>query len=99
MDFGIPELTEEQYEEVTQVAENAARKYVFSRIGEKLVDKLNISVEAEGANPVNFAVEVEIELLAKIKNLDEKVLANEAVAEAFNAIEAYLGKATWHSKK
>ena len=94
MDLGIPELTDEQFEEVTQAAEEAARKHIFSRVSQKLVDRLNISVEAEGTKPVNFAVEVDLTLLPGTEGLDEKVLAAEAVTKAFQSIEAYLRKLT-----
>ena len=90
MDLGIPELTDEQFDEVTQVAENAARKHIFSKINKKTVDKLDISVEAEGTKPVNFTVEVDLALVPQTKDIDDKALAAEAVAEAFKAIEAYL---------
>ncbi len=92
MDLGIPELTDEQFEEVTQVAEDAARKQIFSKVNQKLVDRLNICVEAEGTRPVSFTVEVDLALLPKVESVDEKALAAEAVAEAFQAIEAYLRK-------
>ena len=94
MDLDIPELTDEQFEEVTQAAENAARKHVFSQVNQKRVDKLNISVEAEGTKPVYFTVEVDLALLPDAEGLDEKALASEAVAEAFKAIDAYLRKLT-----
>jgi len=92
VDFGIPELTDEQFEEVTQVAEDVARKLVFSKVNQKLVDRLNISVEAEGTKPVNFTVEVDLALAPEPKDVDVKLLASEAVAEAFKAIETYLRK-------
>lgn len=92
MDLGIPELTDEQFDEVTQVAENAARKHIFSKINKKTVYKLDISVEAEGTKPVNFTVEVDLVLVRQTKDIDDKALAAEAVAEAFKAIEAYLRK-------
>ena len=41
VDLGIPELTDEQIEEVSQAAENAARKHIFSKINQKLVENLN----------------------------------------------------------
>jgi len=94
VDLGIPELTDEQFEEVTQVAENAARNHIFSKISQKLVDKLNISVEAEGTKPVNFTVEIDLSLVPETKGANEKAVADEAVAEAFKAIEAYLRKLT-----
>jgi hypothetical protein len=92
VDLGIPELTDEQIEEVTQLAEDAARKHIFSKVNPKLVDKLNISVEAEGTKPVNFTVEVDLVLTPQPKEIDAKALAADAVSEAFKATETYLRK-------
>ena len=94
MDLGIPELTEEQIEEVSQAAEEAARKHVFSKISQKLVERLDISVEAEGAKPIIFTVEVDLVLLPEVKGFSEKALVDEAVKAAFEAIEIYLRKLT-----
>lgn len=95
MDLGLPELTDEQIEEISQLAEDAARKHIFSQINQKQVERLNISVEAEGNKPpVNFAVEVDLLLMREAKGVDEKALADGAVKEAFKAIEEYLRKLT-----
>jgi hypothetical protein len=94
VDLGIPELTDEQIEAVSQAAENAARKHVFSKISQKLVEKLDIIVEAEGAKPVSFTVEVDLSLLPEVKGVNQKVLADEAVKEAFVTIEKCLRKLT-----
>lgn len=92
MDRGIPNLRDEQIEELGQIAENAARKHIFSKVNQKMVENLNISVEAEGAKPACFSVEVELELLPDTQQVNEKELAAEGVKAAFNAIEAYLRK-------
>jgi hypothetical protein len=92
VEIGIPELTDEQFEEVSQTAETAARKFIFSKINQKLVEKLDISVEAEGKKPVNVIVEVDLALSQEIRDLDVNVLAEEAVKEAFKAVENYLRK-------
>ena len=70
------------------------RKYVFSKISQKLVEKLDIVVEAEGSKPVSFSVEVDLALLPEVKGVNQKALADEAVKEAFIAIEKYLRKLT-----
>jgi hypothetical protein len=92
VDLGIPELTDQQIEEVSQEAENAARKLVFSRVKQKQVGILNISVEVEGIKPLSFAVEVELSLLPEVTDVDERALADEAVKFAFEAIENCLKK-------
>jgi hypothetical protein len=94
VDFGLPELTEEQIEEVCAVAEDAARKYIFSKVNAKMVENLDISVEAEGSKPVNLTIEVVLVLLPEAKLINEKALAGESVKEAFKAIENYLRKLT-----
>ena len=85
-------MTDEQIEEVSQVAENAARKYIFSKISQKLIENLTISVEAEGSKPISFAVEVDLALLPDVKGMNEQALAEEAVNAAFDVIEKELRK-------
>ena len=92
VELGIPELTDEQFEEVSKTAETAARKLIVSKVNQKLVEKLDISVEAEGTTPVNVIVEVDLALSQEIRGLDVNVLAEEAVKEAFKAVEDYLRK-------
>jgi len=94
VELGIPELTSEQIEEACATAENAARKHIFSQISQKQADTLNISVEAEGTKPVNFTVEVNLELTPQTQGVSQKKLAEEAVQQAFKAIENYLRKLT-----
>ena len=94
MDLGLPELTSEQIETVCADAENAARKFIFSKVNQKQVDKLNISVEAEGDKPISFTVEVDLQLAPEVQGVDQKELADEAVKAAFEAIEASLRKLT-----
>jgi hypothetical protein len=94
VDLGIPELTEEQIEAVSQTAEDAARKHILSKVNNKQVSRLDIAVEAEGTKPVSFTVEVELLLLPETKGVDEKVLVEQAVKSAFEAIETYLRKLT-----
>lgn len=94
MDLGIPELTDEQVEAVSEAAENAARKHIFSKVNQKLVNTLDISVEAEGSKPVNFVVEINLVLALEAKDIGEKALADEALQKAFEAIESSLRKLT-----
>ena len=94
MDLGLPELTDEQIEEACTAAENAARKHIFSKLTQKQVDALNISVEAEGNKPVNFIVEVDLEVSLQTQGVKQKKLVEEAVQQAFKAIEDYLSTLT-----
>ncbi|MCW4046024.1 MAG: DUF3194 domain-containing protein [Candidatus Bathyarchaeota archaeon] len=88
----IPELTTEQIETLCTTAENAARKHILAKVSSKMVERLDISVEAEGAKPLNLTVEVELALSPQAKNVDADALVSEAVKEAVNASEKYLRK-------
>jgi hypothetical protein len=89
-ELGTTDLTTEQIETLCETAENAARKHILSKVPSKSVEKLDISVEAEGTRPLNITVEIDLALSPKTKNLDADTLVNEAVKEAFKAIENYL---------
>ena len=97
-ELGIPDLTTEQIETLCQIAENAARKHILSKLSSKTVEKLDISVEAEGKKPVNLTVEIDLGLIPKVKDFDSEILVKEAVKEAFVASENYLRKLKCHSQ-
>ena len=59
-----------------------------------MVEKLSISVEADGTKPVNVTVEIDLELSPKMKDFDADKLVNEAVEEAHKTSENYLRKLT-----
>ena len=86
----IPELTTEQIETLCSTAENAARKHVLSKVSSKRVERLNVSVEAEGSKPLNISIDVDLTLAAQMKGVDAESLADEAVKEALRATENYL---------
>jgi hypothetical protein len=91
-ELGIPDLTTEQIKMLCATAENAARKHILSKVPSKMVEKLNISVEADGTKPVNVTVEIDLHLSPKMKNFDADKLVIEAVKEAHRASENYLRK-------
>jgi hypothetical protein len=93
-ELGIPDLTTEQIEMLCATAENAARKHILSKVSSKMVEKLNISVEADGTKPVNITVEIDLELSPKMKDFDADKLVTEAVKEAHKTSENYLRKLT-----
>lgn len=98
-DLGIPELTSEQIEGLCGVAEEAARKYILSKVPSKRIETLNISVEAEGAKPLTLTVDIDIELSPLMKNFEVQKLVDEAVKEAFTSAEKYLRKLTCNSHR
>lgn len=98
-DLGIPELTSEQIEGLCGVAEEAARKYILSKVPSKRIETLNISVEAEGAKPLTLTVDIDIELSPLMKNFEVQKLVDEAVKEAFASAEKYLRKLACNSHR
>lgn len=98
-ELGIPELTSEQIEELCSIAEEAARKHVLSKIPKKRIEILNISIEAEGTNPVTLTIDVEITLSPIMKNYNVQRLVDEATRNAFTVAEKYLRELKCHSQK
>ena len=88
--LGIPELTTDQIEGLCSNAENAARKYILLKVSLKMLEKLDITVEAEGTKPLNLTVEVDLVLSPQMKDFDSKKLVDEAAKEALKASEDYL---------
>ena len=88
--LGLPELTTNQLELLSEAVETAAKKHILSKISSKLVETLNIIVETIGEKPVTVAVEVILILSPKVKNVNANLLAKEAVKEAIKTSKAYL---------
>jgi hypothetical protein len=91
-ELGFPELTTEQIELLCSTAENAARKHILSKVAQKDVDCLDISVEADGAKPVNVTVEINLILSPQTKDVDAEALVKEAVDAAHKSVENFLRK-------
>ncbi len=91
-ELGFPELTTEQIETLCSTAEDAARKHVLSKVSLKDIDRLDISVEADGSKPVNVTVEINLILVSKTKDVDADALVKEAVNQAHKAAENFLRK-------
>jgi hypothetical protein len=89
-DLGIPELTTQQIELLCTATEDAARKHVLSRVGNKKIERLDVSVEVEGIKPVNVTVEVNLVLSPQAKGVDAETIVKEAVEEAQSTAEKYL---------
>jgi hypothetical protein len=97
-EIGIPELTEDQMQTLSEIAEKAARDYVLAKTPKQKVTTLNITVEAVGSKPVNITIEVELALSPPTGTLSEEKLANEATEKAFEAVEAHLRELSCTSK-
>jgi hypothetical protein len=92
VELGFPELTTEQIELLCQTAENAARKHILSKLSNKDVDRLDISVEAEGTKPVSVTVEINLVLSPQTKNIDAQAVVKEAAVAGQMAAENFLRK-------
>ncbi len=89
-ELGFPELTTEQIELLCQTAEDAARRHVLSKVSSKDIDRLDISVEAEGTKPVNVTVEIDVALSPQTKNVDAQIIVKEATGAGQKAAENFL---------
>ncbi len=98
-EIGIPELTPEQVEELCDIAEKAARRYISSKIPFKQISTLDITVDIEGTRPVTVNVDIEFDLLPEMKGYNVKRLADEATQQAFASIEKHLRKIACKSTK
>jgi hypothetical protein len=90
VELGLPELTTEQIESLCQTAENAARKHLETKIGFKQIERLDITVEAEGTKPVDLTVEINLILKESAKGVDADAMVKEAVAQAHVESENFL---------
>jgi hypothetical protein len=92
VELGIPDLTTAQIETLCSTAENAARKYVLAKVSSKMVDRLDICVEATRSKPIDVTVEINLDLAPNVKGIDAQTLVKEAINEAHKATENYLRK-------
>jgi hypothetical protein len=92
VELGLPELTTLQIETLCETAEDVARKYVHSKIYSKLIDILDITVEAQGTKPIDLSVEIDLTLTKDAKDVDVNTIVQEAVAQAHLASENFLRK-------
>lgn len=89
-ELGIPKLTTKKIELLCQIAEKAAKKYVLSKVSIKQINKLNITVEAEGDKPITIEVDIDLELSPIKKSINPEIIAKVAAKEALKASENYL---------
>jgi hypothetical protein len=90
VDLGIPELTTEQIELLSQTAEEAAKNFILSKVSVKDLDTLDIAVEVAGTKPVDVTVEIDLILGKSVKGVDAETLVKDAVMEAHKAAEKFL---------
>jgi hypothetical protein len=99
VDLGIPDLTSEQIEKLCMIAEEAARKYVLSKVSKKSIEKLDICTEVVGTKPLRLEINIDMDASRGIENSNAQRLVNEAVKEGFRSAEKYLRELSCHSQK
>ena len=97
-EIGIPELSEDQMQTLSEIAEKAARSHVLSHVPQRRIATLDITVETAGAKPVTIAIDVDLALAPQVKALDAQKLASEATQKAFEAVEQHLRELSCRSK-
>lgn len=95
----LPELTDEQIEDLCLIAEEAARKYICSKISAKKVEALNVAAEVEGSKPVKLTIDVDITLSSSAKEFDAQELTDESLRKAFATAKEYLRRLACPSQK
>ena len=98
-EIGVAELTDEQLEELCRIGEGAAKAYIHSRVHEKRITRLDITIEAEGSKPVTVNVEIEIGLSAPIEDADIYQVTKEAAEKALEETNKYLRELSCKSAK
>lgn len=88
----ISSLTYEELEKICVVAEEAARRYIFSRVKREYVSDLHISIDLESLDTLNVNVEVEVELSPLCGKMNVQEITDGSVKAALEAIEKYLKK-------
>jgi len=83
-------LSYDQLERLCEIAEEAARRYVTSKIPDRGISDLSISVNSTDSEALNLEIDVEIMLSPLFRKVDVEKLAKEAVDAAFKAAEDYL---------
>lgn len=91
-------LSYEQLERLCEIAEEAARRYVTSRIPNRGISDLSITVNSMDSEALSLEIDVEITLSPVFREVDVEKLAKEAVDVAFKAAEDYLREISCRSK-
>ncbi len=89
-EIGVAELTDEQLEELCKIGERAAKAHIHSRVHDKRISRLDITIEAEGRKPVTVNVEIEVGLSAPIDDVDIYQVAKDAAEKALEETNKYL---------
>lgn len=91
-------LSDDQIEKLCTLADEAARKYVTSKISKNEISDLTISVDLEETKGLKVEVVVDLMLSESFTEADVKNLADEAVKSAFKVIDEYMKEVSCQSR-
>ncbi len=91
-------LSDDQIEKLCTLADEAARKYVASKISKNEISDLTISVDLEETKGLKVEVVVDLTLSESFTKADVKNLADEAVKSAFKVIDEYMKEVACQSR-
>ena len=81
-------LTDQELDEISELAADAAESFIFSKISKKEVVDLDINVELHHESGLDVDVTVEI-LLDDLSSADESI-ADEAASYALKAVDNFV---------
>ncbi len=97
-EVGIPELSDDQMQMLSEIAEKSARDYILSKVPQRKISTLDIIVETVGSKPVTISVDVDLVLSPLVRTYNAEKLAKEAAEKAFEVIEQHLRELSCKSK-
>jgi hypothetical protein len=99
-EIGLPELKLHQIEEICRIAEEAARRYILSKVSFRRIADLNIIIDVSVAGPVTVNVDIDATLSPLKAEVDVAQITEEASRKALEAAEEKLREfAACKSKK
>lgn len=78
--------TDDEIESICSAAEEAARKFILSKISLKKLEDLDLSVEGAGDKPLSVTVEIAIQ--TELEDPELNTIIDNATEAAFAAAEA-----------
>ncbi|MBS7648672.1 MAG: DUF3194 domain-containing protein [Candidatus Bathyarchaeia archaeon] len=88
----LSSLSYEELMKICEIAEEAARKYITSKVPKEHISDLSISIELESEETLSINVDVEVRLSSLYKDINVKEIAESSVKAAFDAVEKHLNK-------
>ncbi len=85
--IAISELSLDELQSVCESTELEVRRFIFSKVASKLVDDMNILVDADASPPASINIEVDLRLSPLVKGMDADRLVGDAVDHGFRSAE------------